>query len=163
MSVTIRHIEKGDYKQIHAMFTEPAIYEGTLQLPYPSLQKWQQRLDEQSPNQHTLVAILDDSIVGMLGLQTEQNPRRRHVATFGITVSTKFQGRGIGSKLLAAATELADNWLNTKRIELTVYTDNSAAIALYKKHGFEIEGTSCAFAFRNGSYVDAFHMARVRN
>ncbi len=36
--------------------------------------------------------------------------------------------------------DLADNWLNLQRLELTVYSDNAAAIALYRKFGFEQEG-----------------------
>jgi putative acetyltransferase len=43
-----------------------------------------------------------------------------------------------------------------------VYTDNAAAIALYKKFGFEIEGTHRRYAFRNGEYVDAYSMAHLR-
>ena len=58
--------------------------------------------------------------------------------------------------------DLADNWLNIRRIELTVYSDNEAAVALYKKMGFVIEGEGKDFAFRNGRYVDAYYMARIR-
>jgi len=36
-------------------------------------------------------------------------------------------------------------------------------IALYEKFGFEIEGTHPRFAFRNGKYVAAYSMARVRD
>ncbi len=57
---------------------------------------------------------------------------------------------------------VADDWLNLKRIELTVYTDNAPAIALYKRNGFEIEGTHRDFAFRGGSFVDAHAMARIK-
>jgi GNAT superfamily N-acetyltransferase len=56
----------------------------------------------------------------------------------------------------------ADNWLNLTRIELRVYVDNSGAVALYKKFGFEIEGTHRRLVFRNGEYVDAYSMARIR-
>jgi putative acetyltransferase len=35
-------------------------------------------------------------------------------------------------------------------IELHVYTDNAAAIALYRKFGFEHEGTHRAYALRDG-------------
>jgi putative acetyltransferase len=45
---------------------------------------------------------------------------------------------------------------------LTVYTDNPAALALYRKFGFEQEGLLKAFAYRAGDYVDAYTMARVR-
>ncbi|HEX4946421.1 MAG TPA: GNAT family N-acetyltransferase, partial [Blastocatellia bacterium] len=48
------------------------------------------------------------------------------------------------------------------RMELTVYTDNAAAIALYQKFGFEIEGTQRKAAFRDGVFVDTFLMARVK-
>jgi putative acetyltransferase len=41
-------------------------------------------------------------------------------------------------------------------------TDNAAGIALYKKFDFVIEGTHSDFAFRNGQYVDAYAMARLR-
>jgi putative acetyltransferase len=40
--------------------------------------------------------------------------------------------------------------------------DNAAGIALYEKFGFEIEGTHRRFAFRDGEYVDAYSMARLK-
>ena len=39
---------------------------------------------------------------------------------------------------------------------------NAPAISLYKKFGFEIEGTHKRSAYRNGEYVDAHVMARLR-
>ncbi len=76
-------------------------------------------------------------------------------------VRDDWQGQGVGSALMQAALDLADNWLNLTRVELTVYTDNAAAIALYTKFGFEIEGTHRAFALRDGVFVDAHAMARL--
>ena len=64
--------------------------------------------------------------------------------------------------LLAAAIELGERWLNYRRIELEVYTDNEPAIRLYQKFGFVIEGTMRQFAYRDGVYVDAYMMARLR-
>jgi L-phenylalanine/L-methionine N-acetyltransferase len=63
---------------------------------------------------------------------------------------------------MEAALDLADNWLDLTRVELSVYTDNAAAVALYKKFGFEIEGTRRRYAFRNGEYADAYSMARIK-
>jgi putative acetyltransferase len=45
---------------------------------------------------------------------------------------------------------------------LTVYVDNAPAIALYKRNGFEIEGTHREFAFRGGAFADAHAMARIK-
>jgi len=43
------------------------------------------------------------------------------------------------------------------------YTDNAAAIHLYEKFGFVIEGTKRKYAFREDEYVDAHVMARVKD
>lgn len=80
-----------------------------------------------------------------------------------MAVRDDWHGKGIGSALMRAALDLADNWLNLRRIELHVYTDNAAGIALYTKFGFKIGGTHRHFAFREGRYVDAYSMARVRD
>ena len=58
--------------------------------------------------------------------------------------------------------DMCDNWLRVERIELTVFADNAPAIAVYKKYGFEIEGTGRRYALRNGEYVDAYYMARMK-
>ncbi|CAA9398179.1 MAG: hypothetical protein AVDCRST_MAG93-10085, partial [uncultured Chloroflexia bacterium] len=115
-----------------------------------------------SDGNYALVACVDAEIVGSLGLHTVERPRRRHVADLGMAVRDDWQGKGVGTALMGAAIDLADNWLNIERIELTVYTDNHPAIALYKRFGFEIEGTHFRYAFREGQYVDAHTMARLR-
>ncbi len=58
--------------------------------------------------------------------------------------------------------DLADRWLNLCRLELTVYTDNEPAIKLYRKFAFEVEGTLRKYSFREGVFVDAHMMARIR-
>jgi len=79
-----------------------------------------------------------------------------------MAVRDDWQGKGVGSALMRAAVDLADKWLNLSRLELDVYTDNEPAIRLYKKFGFGVEGTLMNFAFRDGQYVNAFLMARLR-
>jgi len=58
--------------------------------------------------------------------------------------------------------DAADKWLNITRIELTVFTDNTAAITLYESFGFEAEGVHKAYAFRDGKFSDVVAMARIR-
>ncbi len=162
-NITIRHSETHDIDAIRQIVAHPDVYRNTLQAPFPSLEKWQKRLEAARERGFSLVAELDGEVVGHLGLHPEQNPRRSHVAGFGMMVKASHHGRGIGSRLLAAAIDLAENWLNVTRIELTVFADNQPAIALYEKHGFRIEGTSPDFALRDGEYVSACHMARLRH
>lgn len=64
---------------------------------------------------------------------------------------------------MQAAVDMADKWLNLSRLELEVQVDNEAAIRLYKKFGFEIEGTLRKYTYRDGEYVDVFAMARLKD
>lgn len=79
-----------------------------------------------------------------------------------MSVHDDFCGRGIGSAMLASLVDASDNWLNLKRLELTVSTDNEAAIRLCKRFDFEVEGSHRADIFRGGTYVDSFFMARLK-
>jgi putative acetyltransferase len=134
---------------------------GTLQLPFPSAATYAKWIDDMAASDYMLVAEIDGNVIGNLGLHSaSKSPRRRHVGTIGLSVHDHFQRRGVGSALLTAALDLADNWIAYTRLELTVYTDNAAAVALYRQFGFAIEGTARRYAFRNGEYVDAFMMAR---
>ena len=163
MNIEIRHAEPDDYQAVQQIYNQPNAYSGTLQLPFPSAELWKKRFANKPDDGFQLVACVAGELVGNLGLFIVSQPlRRRHVAYLGMAVHDHWQGKGIGRALLQAAIELADNWLNIVRLELTVYTDNNAAIALYKKFGFKIEGTLEKYAFRAGTYVDAYSMARLR-
>jgi putative acetyltransferase len=161
-AITIRRADVSDAEAIQATFASPKAMAGTLQVPFPSLEKWRKWLADSPPDDYVLVAEVAGEVVGNLGLHaTSKSPRRRHAAGLGMSVRDDWHGRGVGSALLAAAIDLADNWLNYTRIELTVYTDNDVALALYRKFGFEIEGTLRDYAFRGGRFIDAYTMARI--
>ena len=132
-------------------------------MPYPSREQWRKRLAEPNEGTYDLVAIADDSVVGMVSVHTfPDRPRRRHVGAIDIVVHGEWQGKGVGKALMSAGIELADNWLNLTRLELEVYTDNESAVRLYERFGFELEGTLRQHAFRDGRYVDSYIMARLR-
>ncbi|MFN8515771.1 MAG: GNAT family N-acetyltransferase [Thermomicrobiales bacterium] len=161
-TISVRAREPRDIEALHEVMSCPGVVHGTMQLPLRSLEGRREQYNQSRPDMHSLVAEVDGRVVGQLGLFLESAARRRHVGSVGMAVHDDFQGRGIGSAMMAAALELADNWLNLHRIELEVYTDNPAAIRLYEKFGFVIEGTMRHFAFRNGEYVDAYKMGRVQ-
>ncbi|BAJ00786.1 GNAT family N-acetyltransferase [Shewanella violacea] len=160
--IEIRHSDTDDIIAIKNIYAQPSCYSGTLQHPFPSLQRWQKRLSELPENFHSLVAIIDGVVAGQIGMEVMTNPRRKHVANIGMAVDEKFQGLGVGDTMVKAMVDLAHNWLAIRRIELEVYTDNHAAIVLYKRNGFIIEGEARDYAFRDGEYVDAFIMANVK-
>lgn len=116
----------------------------------------QSMLDSRLNNQ--LVALDGDKIVGLCGLHGRQGRKRiAHVSSLGITILKSHWGQGIGYALMKEQERYAKENGITK-INLEVRTDNQAAINLYKKCGYEIEGTNKRNMFIDGEYVDTFYM-----
>lgn len=158
---SIRATRLTDLEQITLLVNLPHYRAGTLRLPFQSLEQTQKWLESLGTNTLSIVGEIEGQIVGLAGLHRFDG-RRAHAAFVGMGVHDDFVGRGIGKALLGALIDAADNWLNIKRIELTVFTDNTPAIRLYEKFGFETEGLLRANAFKEGRYADVFAMARVR-
>lgn len=160
--IVIRAAELSDADALQDIFDQPNVQANTLQLPWRSVAQRRDWLARVSSDGHVLVAEIDGRVVGNLGLHIQSTPRRRDVGSFGMSVHDDFQGRGIGTALMQAMLDLADNWLGLRRIELEVYADNAEAIHLYERFGFVVEGTGRQWARRNGELVDALYMARLK-
>lgn len=161
-AVRVRAFEPEDVEALTEIFNCPGVVAGTLQVPYTSVETRRERSAQQGSGSYPLVAEIDGRVVGSLFFQAHQGARRRHSGELGMAVHDDFQGQGVGTALMAAIIDLADRWLGLCRIELSVMTDNAPAVHLYKKFGFEIEGTARQYALRDGEYVDVYHMARLR-
>lgn len=163
MTITIRRVEPTDFEALQRVYSGPRVIWGTAQLPYPSVDVWRKRLAEPPAGIFGIVACIDGEVVGHLNIHTFPNrPRRQHAGQIGMVVHDDFQGQGVGTALLQAALDLADNWLNLRRMELEVYIDNEPAVRLYQRAGFVIEGTLRQYVYRDGQYVDVYAMARFR-
>ena len=160
-SITVRRQEPEDAQALHEVYAQPRVIWGTSMLPFPSLHLAKKGADE--PKGMTrLVVCVDERVVGNIFLSIKPQPRQRHAADIGMAVHDDWQGQGCGQALMSAVLELADSWMNLHRIELQVYTDNERGMRLYERNGFEIEGRLKDYAFREGSYVDVYTMARLR-
>ena len=157
----IRAREPGDWQEIAALRALPRVRWGTLATPFETADATRKFLENPPDGCTGIIAVLDGKIVGTADV-TREKGRRSHVGRIGICVHDDFQGRGVGSCLMAALVDTADNWLGLRRLELSVFVDNAPAIRLYRKFGFEVEGTRRAAAFRDGAFVDDFVMARLR-
>lgn len=76
-------------------------------------------------------------------------------------VRHRLQQRGIGTALMHLLTSTARIFVGLERIQLTVFSDNAAAIKLYRKFGFEVEGWHRNYARRGKDFLDALTMARL--
>lgn len=162
VSVVIQRFTEAHIEGVTALYNDPDVCRQVLQMPYQPADVWRKRLAASDDRAIKLVALHGDEVIGNIGLEQYARIRQRHVGAIGMGVATAWHGKGIGSKLLAAVLDVADNWMSLHRVELTVYFDNEPALGLYRKFGFETEGRLRDYAVRDGAYVDAISMARLR-
>ncbi|NVZ50808.1 GNAT family N-acetyltransferase [Pseudomonas sp. B6002] len=160
--IVIQRFTEAHLEGVAVLYNDPAVCRQVLQMPFQAVEMWRKRLVMDNERRLQLVAVHGGEVIGQLGLEQYLRVRQSHVGSFGMGVATAWQGKGVGSRLLAAALDVADNWMNLHRVELTVFADNEAAQSLYRKFGFEVEGRLRDYAVRDGKYVDTVSMARLR-
>lgn len=159
--ITVRALEPADAPAVAQLMGMDGVYPALMQLPYSAIASRVEFLTKPEPLGCRLVAEAEGRIVGSAGLHpVGPSLRRSHVRLMGISVATDWQGRGVGTQLMAAVVDWADNWANVLRLELHVYADNARAIRLYQRFGFVQEGLHRGYALRGGQYVDSLSMAR---
>ena len=104
------------------------------------------------------MALLENEIVGTLHFAAGRRPQVRHSGEFGMSVSQRYWGRGIGSLLLDTLLEWAKQTRFVAKINLRVRTDNQRAVALYERKGFVKEGTLTKEMVIDGQYYDLYAM-----
>ena len=115
-----------------------------------------------SDNQITLLAFLNDKIAGIVNITADQRKRVRHIGDLFIVIGKKYWNNGLGSLLLEEAVEWAQASGILRRLQLTVQTRNLAAVHLYQKHGFVIEGKQERGAYiEEGEFIDVYLMGRL--
>ena len=105
-----------------------------------------------------IIQTEDDRIIGWCDITPSPRQGFKHRAELGIGLHADFRGLGLGTKLIQSAIEHAKQ-IKLIRIELDVRESNSAAIKLYYKVGFSIEGTIKKGIQVNSGYENILLMA----
>lgn len=167
VEISIRHAVQDDWPAVHEIFLQDHVLAGTQRLPYSSPHAMRERMAAK-PGLIQLLAEVDvdgkPKVAGFAELVTyPDHPRHHHVAELNmIAVHRDCEGKGVGRRLMAAVTDLADNWLQIRRLQLVAWTHNQHALRLYEGFGFVLEGVMPEFAFYKGRYIDGQMMGRLR-
>ncbi|MDQ0351357.1 RimJ/RimL family protein N-acetyltransferase [Alkalibacillus filiformis] len=111
-------------------------------------------------NSTILVAEFEGQLVGYLLAMGGNARRNSHSAYVVLGVLQGYRGHGIGTRLFSELERWATE-SDIHRLELTTVVRNEAGVSLYKKMGFEIEGTKRDSLFIGGEFVDEYYMSKI--
>lgn len=165
--ITIRHLKANDYGAYaflreKALETDPKSFgaSNTQEQPY---RKSRFTGNIEDPNHFIVGAFHENMIVGVTGFRRETSLKRKHIGTiWGVYVSTKYRGGGIGRKLLERA--VGDGFGNEEieQLVLSVGAYNENARKLYNSLGFVAYGEEPNALKIGEEYVKEIHMIKFR-
>lgn len=163
--MTIRRLVPEDLQRYHsirlrALKEEPVAfgfsYEDAIQKP---LAYFAEHLASDS-DRILLGAFEGEDLVGIVGVTRETGSKENHRAFIrSMYVAPEHRGKGFGERLLSEAISTAKATDGLRQITLSVTARNdSAALALYKKFGFQEYGRAPEVFFAQGQYYDEILM-----
>ena len=118
------------------------------------------RIYSSQKNRLYLVGLVRSEIVAILKFAGMRRKLLEHSGEMSIAVLRDFWGLGIGSILMEELIKWSED-VGIERIELNVLEDNTRAIRLYEKFGFEVEGIKRKAVKINGDYMNLVMMAKL--
>ena len=126
-----------------------------------AMQNWLEGYVESPVNFEVGVFDGEEQVGGVGVAQLRPHIKYRHRAVVGISVRKVYWGCGLGSYLMQLAIDQT-RANGFEQLELGVYSDNSRAIHLYEKFGFERYGIQPrAFKLKDGTYRDEIIMVKM--
>ena len=113
-----------------------------------------------TPGHLLLVAELDHCLIALANATGQPHPAKQGVLEIALGVRAAYHRRGVGWLMLAAI----ERWAignGAHRLQLIVARENVAAVSLYRKTGFRVEGLLRRSGILNGQFVDEFLMAKL--
>ena len=156
--MNIRKALDGDLDQIWEIFSN-VIKTGDTYVFDPNTPKKELKKYWCADDMETYVAEEDQQLLGTYSIKPNQIGLGNHIANGSYMVHPNYQGRGIGKKLCKHSLQIAKG-RGFEGIQFNmVVSTNTIAIALWKKLGFEIIGTTPnGFRHAKLGLVDTFMM-----
>ena len=155
--ITLRFLTPEDKDNILKMFSSMSHDSLRWSLP-PYDEDWIDRKLANIENSIPLVAVHEKRIVGSCTIRKSRHTRRKGVGDIGIFLHQDFHNVGLGTDMMKLVLDLAKRQ-GLHRIGLEVIEGNKAAIRLYEKIGFEVEGrVRSSFIGEDDKYHDSIIM-----
>ena len=130
----------------------------------PHSVKWTESLIERlAKSPFPVIIVLPDGdkevTIGAIGLMASGADTEHHrVASMGIFIATEFQNNGYGTEASQWIVDYGFRFMNLHSINLSVYSFNERAMAVYRKIGFRVEGKLRERLFLDRKWHDIIQM-----
>lgn len=132
-------------------------------LEAPPFEQSSQFVENNIAQKHSqFVALANDQVVGWCDTLPKGGDIHTHIGILGMGLLAEYRHMGIGSNLLQSILPDAST-KGFSKIALNVRVDNTSAINLYKKFGFETEGELIDDALVDGQFTNTFIMAKINH
>ena len=158
--VAIRPLTAEDNEKIYEMFK--AMSEEALRWSMPPYTR--ERIERWMSNIKNLIILgaeHDRRLIGYAQIGKGSQPRRIGTAGLAIYLHQDYHGVGLGTEMTGLLLEAAEEH-GVHKVNLDTVAENEAAIRLFEKMGFEVEGRiRDSYRGADGGYHDIIAMGKI--
>lgn len=125
-------------------------------LTIEQLKNYYSESEKNNPSRYLYKAVIDNNIIAGMCELGRVDIKNETAALCRIFVDKKYRGSGIAEEMISHLLDFGFGKLNLIRIELNVYTFNTAAIKCYEKLGFLREGLKRKDTKCKNEYWDSY-------
>jgi RimJ/RimL family protein N-acetyltransferase len=135
------------------------LYTGNPDVTLEDIKAYINKIEKQE-NEFFMAIIHNDTGLHIGNLRFEISDTKAGIGRFGTIVGdTAFHGRGIGTEAVKLILDTAFNEFKLNKIFLDVVKSNIAAVRIYEKNGFIVEGCMRNHFFKNNRFEDVLIMS----
>jgi RimJ/RimL family protein N-acetyltransferase len=158
--VAIRPLTTEDNEKIYEMFkamSEEALRWGMPPYTRERIRRWMRNIE----NLIVLGAEHDKLLIGYAQIHKVSQPRRIGTAGLAIYLHQDYHGVGLGTEMVGLLLEAAEEH-GVHKVNLETVADNEAAMRLFEKMGFGVEGRiRDSYRGADGRYHDIIAMGKI--
>lgn len=135
--ISVRPYEVDDFEKLLSMFA--SLSREALRFAMPPYDRPRLELWTDMKRNLLLLALDGDRVIGVATVWGSARPREKGIGAFATYIHQDYQNKGLGSEMTKLVLDLAGR-RGFHRISLQVVAENTAAIRVYVKVGFRLEG-----------------------
>lgn len=167
-NIRLRSLTKKDFAKTFKWHNDIELKNLTLSHPFPVTdvqeEEWYNSTLKDSSNKNVYFGIEDKLNKALVGIIFLSKINMLHQTCWlGVFIGDKnSRGKGYGKEAVTLVTAYAFNNLNIRKVSLEVVSSNKAAISVYKKLGFVIEGEMKKQVYINGKFENIIIMSKIK-